>query len=178
MPVVEYTSLQLISPYTLETEAVRDLLEGGCARQAAHSTYPVYLFTNASDASIIYLISGWTSVAQHLQYAGSEENRKAMGSFGDYLTIKGLGHPVIDVSAFPTDVAVVTVEKYAGDKGASEAVESNLPTAKWVGEGIDEETKGGYKISAFGPEDKDVVLSFGVGVNEIDVLILVKAFRG
>ncbi|KAF5369172.1 hypothetical protein D9615_009959 [Tricholomella constricta] len=181
MSVTEFATLQLISPHTLQSDIVADIFEKAGTRQAAYSSYPVHLFTNVADASMVYLISGWKDAEDHMQYMGNEENQKVMGGIVEYLTIKSLLHPVIDFTTFPEhDIWVVTVEKYAADSGAGGLGENNtnLPSAKWAGAGIDAETNEGYKISVYGQEEGIAILPFaGDEGSGISVLRRVNTFR-
>ncbi|KAF8077562.1 hypothetical protein FPV67DRAFT_1404455 [Lyophyllum atratum] len=155
MTVIEFASIALIEPNTLQTDPIPALFQKGCTLQAAFSSHPAHLFQDVSDPFSAYIIAGWQDVAQHMQSIESEPNKAVMADITKYMGLKALAHPEIEFSTFPEDADVVTVEKYAAEQGPG----ASDSRAKWVGAGIDDETRAGYKISVYGAEDGDSVVS-------------------
>jgi len=180
MPVIEFASIQLLSPNSLHNDPIPALLEKGCKSQSTFSSFPVYVFMDVSDASAAYIISGWEDVAQHMRSIESDTNKEVMGEILNYMSLKSLVHPAIDFSSFPEDVSVVTAEKYTSgqEEDAGKADKDTVPSAKWVGSGNAEEDGGRYKISVYGADDgASVVSSASAGGKERIVMRRVMSFR-
>lgn len=178
MPVIEFASIQLFSPNSLHNGPIPALFEKGCISQSTFSSFPVYLFIDVSDASAAYIISGWEDVAQHRRSIESDTNKEVMGQILKYMSLKSLVHPAIDFGSFPEDVSVVTVEKYTAglEEEALKTDKDTVHPAKWVGAGIADEDRAGYKISVYGADDGAAVIS-SAGQKERIVMRRVMSFR-
>ncbi|KAG6833102.1 hypothetical protein H0H87_011513 [Tephrocybe sp. NHM501043] len=155
MPVTEIATFQVLAPKDLHSEPIASLLTRGIHNQITYSSTPVYLFTESSDASSIYLISGWPSIERHHESGGSDVNKEVMSQLvPTYVTFRGLAHPSIDFGTFPSDVSVVVVEKGVE---ASEAIKGVFATAQWAHSEIDENNEH-YRLSAYGPAEAVAIL--------------------
>ncbi|KAG6825704.1 hypothetical protein H0H92_002762 [Tricholoma furcatifolium] len=167
MPVTEIATFQLLAPNNLQSEPFASILARGIHNQISYSSTPVYLFTEASDASSIYLISGWISIERHQESGASDVNKDVMAQLvPQYVSFRGLVHPSIDFNTFPSDVSVVVMEKGEEAKGAAKEISSS---AKWVQYGVDENGET-YRISAYGPEQGVAVLEASSGAKGVTLL--------
>ncbi|KAG6915740.1 hypothetical protein DXG01_010037 [Tephrocybe rancida] len=158
MPVTEIATFQLIAPYNLQSDPLAALLGRGIRNQITYSSTPVYLFTEVSDPSSVYLISGWESITRHHESGGSAENQEVMKEMvPKCVAFKGLVHPSIDFSTFPSDVSTVVVERYGVGQEGSDATKDIFAPAQWSHSGVDENNEE-YRIYAYNSQESVAVL--------------------
>lgn len=90
MTITEFASLKLKGPYT--SDPLPELLKLVQERQSAWSSYPLLLFTDANDKSIVHILSGWESVNAHNEWIKSEGNQDLLTKFASYLEDVTLRH--------------------------------------------------------------------------------------
>jgi hypothetical protein len=101
MPIIEFASLELIPPYSLESVPLSKLFHRLSSRQAAYSGYPLIFFADTISPSILYTVSGWHSVEANLTWIASEENGELLRSFEPFLKVKTLVHLNMDFDDIP-----------------------------------------------------------------------------
>jgi hypothetical protein len=92
MTITEFALLKLKAPYTVTSDPLPELLKLVRERQSAWSSFPLLFFTEANDKSIVYILSGWDSVAAHEEWIKSEGNQDLLKKFGSYLEDVTLRH--------------------------------------------------------------------------------------
>ncbi|KAF7117958.1 hypothetical protein CNMCM5793_007308 [Aspergillus hiratsukae] len=90
-PVTELALLHLKS--TPPCPSSKTLLLYGTKAQANSSSYPVHLFTQIEDPSLIYLIGGWESAQQHYEdWIPSATNQELMGQLSGEMELVWMFH--------------------------------------------------------------------------------------
>ncbi|KAG6836790.1 hypothetical protein H0H93_003211 [Arthromyces matolae] len=174
MPVTEIATFSVVEPDTLHSEPIASLLEQGIRSQINFSSQPVYLFTEVTNERSVYLISGWGSIDQHMESTKSQVNQEVMSVLvPKHLGFNGLVHPAIDFTTFPSDVAVVVIQRFEVADGA-DSVKDLFTSAKWVHSGVDEHN-GGHRISAYGSLEGAEVLKTAEGVVTEATVVLKRA---
>ena len=92
MTITEFASLKLNAPYTVTSDPLPELLKLVRERQSAWSSYPLLYFTDASDKSVVHILSGWDSVSAHEEWIKSEGNQDLLKNFASYLEDVTLRH--------------------------------------------------------------------------------------
>jgi heme-degrading monooxygenase HmoA len=95
--------------------AVYFKLREGIAAQISYASYPAYLFSQAEDASYIYILGGWASVAAHVEdWIPSRANQEILGSLADAVEVVWLQHIDISPTAskIPIDAPVLAISRY------------------------------------------------------------------
>lgn len=90
-------------------------LRKAMAAQASYSKYPAYIFSQVEDASYIYILGGWASVAAHMEdWIPSSANQEALESLANALEVVWLQHIDIspNASKIPIDAPVVAIGRY------------------------------------------------------------------
>ncbi|RDB22125.1 hypothetical protein Hypma_010715 [Hypsizygus marmoreus] len=168
MPITEFATLQLTSPYTLSSPPLQELFETLSTRQAAWSKHPLYFFVDALDSSIIYLITGWDDVPPHWRWIESDENQELVKAFAPtYLTVKGLLHLEIDFTVIPKEVALVVAERVV----THEEIKESPPDASWVAAGRDLE-EGSSTLYIFSEKMGEVMGSEIGGKERSDAIVM------
>jgi heme-degrading monooxygenase HmoA len=90
-PVTEIALLRLKSP--APSASFKALLLEGIKAQAEFSSYPVYLFTQVEDPSLIYLVGGWDSAQQHYEdWIPSTTNQGIMAQLSSEMELVWMFH--------------------------------------------------------------------------------------
>ncbi|GAQ03239.1 hypothetical protein ALT_0560 [Aspergillus lentulus] len=113
-PVTEIALLRLKS--NPPSASFKALLLEGIKAQAEFSSYPVYLFTQVEDPSLIYLVGGWDSAQQHYdEWIPSATNQGIMAELSSEMELVGLSHVDGDAARqgeLLADAPVVAVGRY------------------------------------------------------------------
>jgi len=113
-PVTEIALLRLKS--TLPSATFKALLLEGIKAQATFSSYPVRLFTQVEDPSLIYLIGGWDSAQQHYEdWIPSATNQGIMGQLSSEMELVWMFHVEGDAAQqgeVLSEAPVVAVGRY------------------------------------------------------------------
>ncbi|RHZ61743.1 hypothetical protein CDV55_100539 [Aspergillus turcosus] len=113
-PVTEIALLRLKS--TPPSPSFKALLLEGIHAQATFSSYPVHLFTQVEDPSLIYLIGGWDSAQQHHEdWIPSATNQKLMGQLSSEMELVWMFHVEGDAARqgeVLSEAPVVAVGRY------------------------------------------------------------------
>uniref|UniRef100_A0A0W0EXW0 ABM domain-containing protein n=1 Tax=Moniliophthora roreri TaxID=221103 RepID=A0A0W0EXW0_MONRR len=129
MPITEFATLTFNTP--ISTAPLPELLQRLSTNQSAWSGYPLLFFVDTSDPNIIYLVSGWESVAAHQKWIESNENQELLRLFGPYVEITGFSHLEVNFDEVPREQGFLTVSKGDVDTGDSDS------EAVWSGSGAD-----------------------------------------
>lgn len=137
-PVTEIALLRLKS--NPASASFKALLLDGIKAQAEFSSYPVYLFSQVEDPSVIYLVGGWDSAQQHYEdWIPSATNQGIMERLSGEMEVMGLLHvdgdavrqrellaeaPVVAVGRY-----VVSAEKREGFDRVFEGMQHRLENA-------------------------------------------------
>ncbi|KAF3388579.1 hypothetical protein F1880_003840 [Penicillium rolfsii] len=113
MPVTEFALLRLKErePSATTKSHLRDVIK----EQSAWSKHPVYFVRQIEDPSLLYLLGGWASVAEHFgDWITSEPNQRLLAQLKDAIDIEWLFHLDIDPSAhsIPLHAPVLGIIRY------------------------------------------------------------------
>ncbi|EIW60208.1 uncharacterized protein TRAVEDRAFT_45455 [Trametes versicolor FP-101664 SS1] len=92
MSVTEIATLKLVPPHTWSSPATRSFFAAAASQQAARSGYPLHYFEDTTDAAIVYILTGWESVAAHEAWIASEANQKLLERGTGLIEVVGLQH--------------------------------------------------------------------------------------
>ncbi|CEO60495.1 hypothetical protein PMG11_05120 [Penicillium brasilianum] len=113
MPITEFALLRLKEqePSAQTKSSLRDVVK----EQSAWSKYPVNFLRQIEDSSLVYLLGGWASVAEHFgDWITSEPNQRLLAELKDAIDIEWLFHLEIDPSAnsIPLNAPVLGISRY------------------------------------------------------------------
>ncbi|RHZ54379.1 uncharacterized protein CDV56_106056 [Aspergillus thermomutatus] len=93
----------------------KTLLLEGIEAQAKFSSYPVRLFSQVEDPSLIYLVGGWDSAQQHYDWIPSATNQGIMERLSKEMEVVWMFHVDGDAARqgeLLTEASVVAVGRY------------------------------------------------------------------
>ncbi|CRG86966.1 hypothetical protein PISL3812_03979 [Talaromyces islandicus] len=118
MPVTELALLHIKNGEGIaaaSNAAVDSKLREAMVAQASHANYPAYIFSQVEDASYIYILGGWSSVAAHMDdWIPSSANQEALASLADSVEVVWLQHIDIppNASKISIDAPVMAIDRY------------------------------------------------------------------
>ena len=133
MTVTEFATLKLVSPHTWTSPDVQAFFQTLSAQQGAWSGYPLRFFADTTDPQLIYLITGWESVAAHYEWISSEQNQALLERAKGMIEVEGLAHAEVDSERADAQFVVWTQwtpqegEDISGKGGAGLVVDKEEP---------------------------------------------------
>ncbi|OJT08699.1 hypothetical protein TRAPUB_425 [Trametes pubescens] len=107
MSVTEIATLRLVPPHTWSSPATRSFFAAAASQQAARSGCPLHYFQDTADAAIVYILTGWESVAAHEAWIASEANQKLLERGTGLIEVVGLQHARFAVELEGIDVVIL-----------------------------------------------------------------------
>ncbi|KAM5538129.1 hypothetical protein V8D89_008326 [Ganoderma adspersum] len=133
MTVTEFATLKLVSPHAWASPDVQAFFRTLSTQQGAWSGYPLRFFADRTDPQLIYLITGWESVAAHYEWIASEQNQALLERAKGMIEVEGLAHAEVDSERADAQFVVWTRwtpregENVAGHGGAGLVVDQEGP---------------------------------------------------
>ncbi|KAH9852740.1 hypothetical protein C2E23DRAFT_148146 [Lenzites betulinus] len=115
MPVTEIAVLKLLSRHSWDSAETRSFFAAVASQQAAWSGYPLHYFQDTSDASVVYILTGWESVPAHWEWIKSEPNQKLLELGKGLIEVVGLNHVYFAPDLHGVDCVVL--EQWEGERG-------------------------------------------------------------
>ncbi|PIL24352.1 hypothetical protein GSI_14105 [Ganoderma sinense ZZ0214-1] len=135
MTVTEFATLKLVSPHTWASPDIQAFFRTLSTQQGAWSGYSLRFFADTTDPQLIYLITGWESVATHYEWIASEQNQALLERAEGMIEVEGLAHAELDSEKGDAQFVVWTQwmpregESVAGQSGAGLVVDKEGPLA-------------------------------------------------
>lgn len=144
MSVTEIATLKLVPPHTWSSPATRSFFAAAASQQAARSGYPLHYFEDTTDAAIVYILTGWESVAAHEAWIASEANQKLLERGTGLIEVVGLQHAQFAVQL--EGIKFVTLERWEGSGGRGGQEVGSIVDVS----GVVEEAPGhGYRLRGY-----------------------------
>lgn len=146
MTVTEFATLKLVSPHTWTSPDVQAFFQTLSAQQGAWSGYPLRFFADTTDSQLIYLITGWESVAAHYEWIASEQNQALLERAKGMIEVEGLAHAEVDSER--ADAQFVVWMQWTPRE------EENVTGQGEVGLVVDKEGPLVYSLQGYGSEEE------------------------
>ena len=146
MTVTEFATLKLVSPHTWTSPDVQAFFQTLSAQQGAWSGYPLRFFADTTDSQLIYLITGWESVAAHYEWIASEQNQALLERAKGMIEVEGLAHAEVDSER--ADAQFVVWRQWTPRERESVAGHGE------VGLVVDQEGQLVYSLQGYGSEEE------------------------
>jgi hypothetical protein len=180
MAITELAILKILPPFSLTSPQIQSFFRSVSKYQSAHSGYRLFYYRDLpesiqSHTMLVYLISGWTSVAAHMEWIATDTNQELLRIAKEeaFLEVQSLLYLEIDFSKMEeaTDGSEIvgfwksrsgnTDELLAGE--VENLYTGTKDKAAWLGLGKDAEgkTNNTYALAIFkdgtelGPEENE-----------------------
>ncbi|KAL1944765.1 hypothetical protein VTO73DRAFT_3195 [Trametes versicolor] len=120
MSVTEIATLKLVPPHTWSSPATRSFFAAAASQQAARSGYPLHYFEDTTDAAIVYILTGWESVAAHEAWIASEANQKLLERGTGLIEVVGLQHARFAIELEGIEFVILERWEESGGRGERE----------------------------------------------------------
>ena len=152
MPVTEFVAFRLKAPYTLNDKDTRSNFQTLSSWQSDWSKYPLTFYNAVDDPAIVYLVSGWKDVEDHMKWIGSERNQSLIKIFEPILSIIDFAHVEVDFRLIPSDTGMLVYRKdTANDEQEISTEGIDIQTKEvelWSGQGKVIDGEGVYHFKA------------------------------
>lgn len=152
MPVTEFVAFKLKAPHNLNDEDTRSNFQKISSWQSDWSKYPLTFYNAVDDPAIVYLVSGWKDVEDHMKWIGSEKNQILLQIFQPILSIIDFAHIDVDFRLIPSDTELlVYLKDTAKDEKEVYTAGLDMQTKEvelWSGQGKVIDGEGVYHFKA------------------------------